>query len=452
MLIERLRRRDGRSIWPALQIVLVLLAIDLSTTQAGLIVPKGMEIAEGLDAQQISQITEDVQSGDLAAARIKIQSAVGHLEDRTHPEVTLAQILINAGQQSAAMKVLEEFAASGESDYEAHVAFAEIAFHQHRWFDAWSHAQAAAEAELPPHWTEKKREQAEFDLLAKQALIANARQDWTGVETLTDRMLDSQPEHVDALVLKANAAFAKDDFEATEDFLRRATAAGSEDRANALCCELLMAQRFQSVGNVELTRNWFEAAIGLPNQEQRDTARIEFSKWLLTQNAPEELLEQLTSVEMESQTAQVGYLRGLALRMQRDYQAAETVFSELHQNNPANIQISNQLALVLIESTDEGKRARALQIAAANAKNTQQTGALCTLGWIQFRLGDPTAAYETLTKAFSGGRVSRDAAFYMSQVQQALGRTDLATSFEQAALEGEGEFFHLLALEPQDPE
>ena len=123
-------------------------------------------------------------------------------------------------------------------------------------------------------------------------------------------------------------------------------------------------------------------------------------------------------------------MTALAHRMAGQTSDAESLLSALHQKTPASFSVSNQLALVLVESSDEAKRGRALQIATSNARRFQNSeDALSTLGWVQYRLGDVAAAEQILTATMSDGSVSRDTAYYLSKVKAALGKTDESTTF-----------------------
>lgn len=145
-----------------------------------------------------------------------------------------------------------------------------------------------------------------------------------------------------------------------------------------------------------------------------------------------------------SQEQERQYLSALVARMQQRFPEAQELLSKLHQESPAEFSISNQLALVLIESSQETARGRALQIAESNVRNHQQQAeAWSTLGWIQLRLGDIAAAQKSLALATRSGQVSRDTAHFVAELQETAGDTIAALEFRDAAAKAKGPSFYV---------
>jgi predicted Zn-dependent protease len=85
---------------------------------------------------------------------------------------------------------------------------------------------------------------------------------------------------------------------------------------------------------------------------------------------------------------EVKLLRGLIARGLKDYAQAEGYFQTLHQDTPGDLQVTNQLALTLVEQGDKTKQSRALQLVEANARAYPNVpDALAMLGWGYYRLG-----------------------------------------------------------------
>jgi predicted Zn-dependent protease len=165
---------------------------------------------------------------------------------------------------------------------------------------------------------------------------------------------------------------------------------------------------------------------------------------LIDNNRPDqaaELISKQTEDWVSSTT--VRYLEALVDRMQLRYDEAEAILSELHESDPADIRVGNHLALVLIESKSEAKRAKALEIADANVRRSQTSETLATLGWIQFRLGETERAETTLAVACQQRTVSRDSAFFLAQVKSSLGKEDEAKQIQQMIDAASGPFFYV---------
>jgi predicted Zn-dependent protease len=119
---------------------------------------------------------------------------------------------------------------------------------------------------------------------------------------------------------------------------------------------------------------------------------------------------------------------------------AEVILSSLHQKNPEDLEIADQLALVLVESSDEGKRARAQQISETNLRrypNSEVT--VATAAWIQYKLGSVDIANRLFSELASKISVSPQTGYYIAQVLKSVGKNEesqrlLATIDKQPGL------------------
>jgi len=148
------------------------------------------------------------------------------------------------------------------------------------------------------------------------------------------------------------------------------------------------------------------------------------------------------TIDKETLEKERQLLLAMAQRMICDFAKAISLLTPLHQENPAQFTIANQLALVMIESNDEALRSRANQIAEANVRNAPNSNeAWATLGWIQYRLGDLNASRQSFQRGIAGGVISRDTAWHMSQLQQKMGQQAEADRLLESAMSSNGPFF-----------
>ena len=81
---------------------------------------------------------------------------------------------------------------------------------------------------------------------------------------------------------------------------------------------------------------------------------------------------------------------------------AEDYFVEAHGIAPGNSEVINQLALLLIEQSDQAKRDRALQFASISAQlNSQNADAQITAAWVLYQLARTADAETTCATAYS---------------------------------------------------
>jgi tetratricopeptide (TPR) repeat protein len=138
-------------------------------------------------------------------------------------------------------------------------------------------------------------------------------------------------------------------------------------------------------------------------------------------------------------------VRGLVARVGRDYATSEKFLNEAHFQSPGNFDVSNSLALVLIESDNEEARRRALELADTNVakyrENTpQQIPAVTTLAWVFYKLGRREDAERILEQVRRSNALSSDGAFYVARILVDRGEKDLARKILEEVIANEPMF------------
>ncbi len=107
----------------------------------------------------------------------------------------------------------------------------------------------------------------------------------------------------------------------------------------------------------------------------------------------------------------------MVARFSGDLKTAEQHLNEAFNQNPGSFPISNQLALVLIDTQDAEKRRRAQQLAEMNYRQYEQNAeAASTLGWVYWRLGRDREAEQALGAVLRSQQLSADSAFYVATI------------------------------------
>jgi len=396
--------------------------------------------AEKPTTELLTKAKKSLLENRVDECRKEIAAAREQNADLVHTDVLMAEWLFEAGKMAPGIQLLEQLAVAEPDRIDLRLMFARLAVNQGRLFDAWTHVSAAEQCELPAAWSDKFRNQQRHDILTLKAHIASRRADWKTAKTLYTDLFAQHNKPRDELEL-AKALFHLKGIEEAETHIRHAC----ESEDIKAIPELVLASLSEQTQDIKACEDWFRRGLKLDGDRGR-TVSLEFARWLIRNNRPDDVLSVLAKVKASEETQDdIRFVMALAHRMAGDMTSAETVLSALHQKTPASFPISNQLALVLVESADEAKRGRALQIATSNARRFQNNeDALSTLGWVQYRLGDGQTAEQILTATMADGSVSRDTAYYLSEVKEALGKTEEATTLAQAATNGSGEFFNRL--------
>ena len=241
------------------------------------------------------------------------------------------------------------------------------------------------------------------------------------------------------------AAFFTNDIQAAELHFRKAATLAPDEVAP----ELLMASLFASKQKSDEADVWFSQGIA-ENVLHSDSIRLAYAMWMLNeQRAPEAFKFSQAAIKEDTKFKdEYSLVQALVYYMYGKYPEAEGLLSSLAQKNPGNLRIGNQLALALAESSDEGKRARALQVAFQNVKSAPDSvDTASSLAWIQFRLGDLKAAEETTAAIIRrGGQLSRDSAYFLAQILSKLNRESEAGKLLDVTRKTKGEFLNAKRL------
>ena len=319
--------------------------------------------------------------------------------------------------------------------------FAEIARGEGRYFDAWTHALVGERTEPRKRWSDEYAKHLQTLIVASKGKTADARGDWQRSRSIHTSMRGQGDENLSTDLALGRASFHLGQPENAEQHFRRAA---TRKGGAKLVPELVMAALYEKKGETEKTESWFQAG----EKAQSDNAeriRLEYVRWLLRQNRADDAKAQASKQRpSEARLRDFQYMIAMSERMKGNFGSSEKILEALHVQNATNFQVANQLALVLIESKDQGKQARALLLATRNLKAAPKAkDAITTLAWVKHRLGDTTEAEQLFDLVLRGGQASRDTAYYVANVKRALKKQSEADLLLGAAKKSNGEFFNL---------
>ena len=271
-------------------------------------------------------------------------------------------------------------------------ALANWRIRQGRLTDAWLQLERAETLKPPKSW-DKPRQQAFREELAQlQGQAAERREDVPAAEKIYSAWSQLDPKSAPAVLGLARARLSADKPDEALGLFRKAKELDPQTAA----AETLVALIYMRKGDAKLAEEWFQKAIAAKTVDPK--ARLDFARWLLEQDRPEDALTQLEAIPDDTDTDNARlFLQGLAARSQGKLDDAEAAFATLQRDHPADWQVADQLALVLVEQRDEAKRVRAAQLSEANLRQSpDRATALATAGWVRLRLGRPLECRETV--------------------------------------------------------
>jgi tetratricopeptide (TPR) repeat protein len=424
--------------------LLMLLATTLST-HAGLTSVDGSAITYSKSSQEkLEPARQEMLNGNLERCRELVSLVVKEVGDLPAADVIVALWLQEFGEMQLSFQLLEQLSQREPNRGDLHFAYAELARRSGRTFDAWTHLAAAEAAEPQGSWSDGYAQEFKHTVLLSKAHVAELRSDWKTATALLNRLKDAGVAGTAIELGLGNAAFRAGELNAAESHFR---AAAEMDPAQVIP-ELLMAKLLAAEQKQAEAEAWFLNGQA-NNSLHSEQLKLEYALWLLGQQRAPEAMKLARAAAADSKFADsFALVRGLALYMYQRYEDAELELSKLSQKNPNDVRISNQLALALVESADEGKRARALQIAIANMKALPASADVAsTLAWVQFKLGDPSAAQQTTAAVLArGGKLSRDSAYFLAQVLVHSQQHEQAQLLLETTRNSHGEFFNARRL------
>lgn len=400
-----------------------------------------------LDSPAVEKLKDPVRSflSDRNVETFKQKYAAIHEETGGLPaaEVFIGKLFAAYNQQMEALAVLEQYTNQSPDDPEAYITMGKVALRNGRVIDAWLQLQYARRLINQDRLPEDRKQYVLPVLIELQATTAERRNYWEEAEKLFLRLAEMKPELNYPLWRAGRIRVMAGQIESGFELLEKAHQQHSELPPPSLSIAQTLhdtSDWLSDSDSSEQVESWYKRAA--EESPENVVVWANYFKWLILSNRP------LDVVELHNRLTQpitgdreVMLMRGLAARYLDDLELAEKVFSAAHQANPQDIEVADQLALVLIESSDEAKRGRAMQLAERNLRQLPQAEVtLATAAWIQLKLGDVEVADRILGQLAARGNLSPQTAFYISELMEKAGQAEESRQLLKMAVESPGIF------------
>jgi len=203
-----------------------------------------------------------------------------------------------------------------------------------------------------------------------------------------------------------------------------------------------MAWLFSQKADVAKASEWFDYAIKAEPQNPR--ARIAYASWLLERGRATDARASVDqALRLAPDSTDGRRLQALVAWHLGDLKAAEKILEPMHRDLPTDLSVTNLLALTLADQDDLTKRARGLQLAEDDARQSPRSHEiLATLGWAHYRMGHLDRAEQALRTAVSGVRTTPDIAYFLARVLFDKGDRIDAQRLLESATKLPGAFAH----------
>jgi len=385
----------------------------------------------------IAAAIESFKTGNVEKLRKDLDEAKKANPNLPKPDVMIARMLMANGQWPDALAALESHIATNPGDAECYKNFAEIAMVGGRWTDAWLHLEKSYSLVDGMKFPEARKNNFLTELVKLRGEVAERRRDIPMATKLFETLSKLQPDKGDAFWALGRMKVSAGDVDAGAALLKKAKLLDKSLPQP----DLAIASALVSSGSRDKAEAWFKS--GLADKPTSTAANwIEYTQFLIDEGREADAKVFLEKAPAEYQgLREFKLLKAIVARYMNDQETAEQILSELHRANPNDFDAADNLALVLVESNDEGKRARAQQISESNLRQApNQERLAATAAWVKYKTGSADVADKILGQVVSGGKISPQTAYYAAMILKSLGRADESTQFMKSSLAAPGTF------------
>jgi Tfp pilus assembly protein PilF len=369
---------------------------------------------------------------DVLGARTFLENAKRKDASLPPVDLLLAKLYFFANNVAAGRASLEKTALENPEDPEAYLILGEQALQQRRTIEADALFNRALELTAKFNANPKRKRKFEVTARGGRAAVAELRKDWIAATNDLRELLKLDPENANAHSRLGRALFMQEKFrEGYDEFV-----AGRKIDKKLFDPYVSAALMYDQLGKNNEAQQAFDRAIAA-NKTDPNTLTA-YAQWLIKTGS----LEKAETVLAEARRANPGTLNllilsGVAARMTKKMKPAEDYFVEALGIAPANGDVINQLALLLIEQNEQAKRERALQFAHMSTRlNAESADAYITLAWVLFQLGRAGEADEALRRGLQFGNPSPDSSYLIAKMLSES-KPDAAKQILRNALDAE---------------
>ena len=402
----------------------------------------------GPQHRDVADAIDQFKKGAFVECRKKLESA--RQQDPKIPPagVMFAQLLFAANQPNLARAELERVVKSEPQDPEAFLLIGETAFQQRRYSEAQLAFDQAARLIKDYSANNYRKNNLIRRAYSGMAGVAEARENWADAARYLEPLVKQNPKDISSTTRLAQVLFKQDqklgDGEGQEkEAYQKLIAIWQGDSANVRRPEITMGTMYHQAGNKSLAAKLMTKAS--TEDKQGLETQLTVARWAL-ETGDMNLAEACSkrAAQIAPNSIQAKLIAGLTARYQKDLPAARSALESAHLQAPSNLAAILQLAVVLVEGTDQDKKAALeySQIASRvfpDVSTSQGRESAVTSAWVLYRLGRENEAQRILQRAITGGSVSAESSYYAARIIS-KNNAAYAKQLLQAALKNDGVF------------
>lgn len=387
------------------------------------------------DSSRYSDVKNAIErygNRDIVAARTFLETAKRKSPKLPPVAVMLAKMHALAGNANAIRPALEDCITEAPDDPEPYLILAEEAIRGQRTIEADALFDKAVALMQEFDSNAKRKRDFQIRAYSGRTRIAQARKKWDQAESDLKALLEVDPENAAAHFAQGQVLFVMDPPRAREGL-------AAFDKARKLNEKLdhpyvAAGKTFESQGKSKEAMQYFKGAYD--NAKEDESVLVAYGQALLREDNVDQAEKILASgLSSHPDSANLWLLRGVAARMKGDLASAEKNLIKTVSLAPANSVAYGQLALTLIESSDEENKRRALSFAATSQKLApDNSDTNITLAWLLYENGQARRASSLLQK-LKLGNIDPDSTLLLAKILMLNNQKDGAKKLLTQALE-----------------
>lgn len=353
-------------------------------------------------------------------------------------DLLLAALSYVVKDQNTGKLLLERAAGAHPDSIGIYSAFARLGIGEGRIADAHVHLEKMKRLLAKP-MSQKAKDFYDAQYLDGMIDVAMRQQRFDDARELLKVQFANLPDNPKVLMIAAELEFRNDKIEESLAYLNKLKSSYTKSRAP----ESILATWYQRMGKQTESDQWvLKAAEKYPGDER---VQLEYASWALNKGDFPEATASIKKAEAASKESTFSKnLKAKIAFAQGSYIVASYHYEQLASSSSTNFDASNMHALSLIESKDEKKRQKALEIAIKNYQSLPNNlVAQASLGYIQLRLGNLEQAKVALAKGAKSQRgLSPEIDFFVASVLKAMKEDQKARGVLEIALRHKGFFLY----------
>lgn len=386
---------------------------------------------------ELATAWEKLKQNDRSGALEALKAAIGKKPALPPAELLLARFLLDNGNLARGIYELDSAAKAHPQDPGVYVSFAGIALAQGRFTDGTLLLEKTESLlnSMPDSNPQKKSIQ--FLVHNHWATVHGRYERWTEARDRLKEVIKLEPENPMAHYRLAQALFGLLDGKQGYTEFQAAYMLNKKLPTPPIA----VVMYYQGANQPALADKWMEFAEKEYGKDAPTQLFLGTAQWQRG-NAGEAKRHTINAYKADPDSASIQFLLGVLAHYEGDLKTAEDKLEAAFKAAPKDLQVRDHLAKVLIQSSDQASRNRALALAQQSVQLAQNNrDVIATLAWVLYNSGQTDSALQAMG-VVTQGPIGGDTAYFVGRVLIDRKQNDDARKLLESALENKGLFVH----------